>query len=166
VLPVSEGMFGNCYFLWAGDSARITVPAFPMPDTAFVLEFYFRPSSSLDTAGDSAGIASMENGPVSVFYRDGTFEVRFYCDSDTIIYAEKMHFPASKWTLITIAANDAIKDVLVNRLHKFYFYREQTPIRWKADCVVRFGQADVDGRSLHFSGRLDEARLLNTARYW
>jgi len=166
VLPISDGMFGNCYYLWKSDSSRITVAGLPFPDTAFVLEFYFRPSTSLDTVGDSAGIAFVENGPVNIFYTDGVFRVHFYCGADTIVYAEKIHFPASKWTLVTVVANSVIKDVLINRLHKFYLYRENTPLRVNAGAVLRFGEARAGGRPLHFSGRLDEARLLNTMRYW
>ena len=170
VLPISDGMFGNCYFLWKGDSSRITVNGLLFPDSEFVLEFYFRPSASLDTAGDSAGIVFVENGPVNVFYAGGFFQVHFYTTfnsiPDTIVYSEKMHFPANKWTLVTIVAGNTIKDVMINRLHKFYLYRENTPLRVNAGAVLCFGEARVNGRPVHFSGRLDEARLLKTMRYW
>lgn len=164
VRPVNEGLYGNCYFLYAGDSSEITVPCADFPESVFVLEFWFKPASSMDSASGRIGIVSIENGPVEAYYNAGFFNVLFTDSTSDTLLSARMDFSSRDWTLITLAASRMIKDVLVNRIHKFYVYGER-PYRRAGAPVIHFGTSPVEGTPAWYTGRFDEARLLNAMKF-
>ena len=153
---LTAGKYAGGYF-FSGESSEVTVAGLTMPDTAFRVDFYFKPAEYLDAASPALGILQMENGPLNVYYQAGRLCVQFINTADTTRLSSQREFAANEWVLVSLAENQSSKKIFINGAEAAAVTENRT---WPGGPVVlRLGRALMASAPVYFSGRLDEMRI-------